>query len=103
MCVYVSPLARLGGEYVFLPVVDLDASQEAPHLACDAAFLLFNGQERELFVPVLSGLKGLKLVPLFYLPVELHQPYLIWLKRKQKGQKYKKQGLKLTLILLSSV
>ena len=76
MCVYVSPLALVGGEYVFLPIVDLDASREAPHAACDAAFLLFDERERELFDPVLSALKGLKLVSNFYLPLELHGAFL---------------------------
>ena len=92
VCVYVSPLARANGEYVFLPIIDIDASREAPHAACDAAFLLFNERERELFIPVLSGLKGLKLVPNFFLPVELHQAFLVWLRRRQKQTKIQETG-----------
>ena len=92
VCVYVSPLARAGGEYVFLPIVDIDASKDTPHAACDAAFLLFDEQERDLFLPVLSGQKGLKLVPLFFLPLELHLPCLLWLRRKQKEAKIEELG-----------
>ena len=92
VCVYVSPLARVAGEPTVLEIIDLDANKEAPHLACDAAFLLFDAQERELFDPVLSALKGLKFVANFYLPLEFHESFLIWLKRKQKKSKIKELG-----------
>ena len=95
VCVYISPLARVAGEPAVLEFIDLDASREAPHLACEAAFLLLEERERELFDPVLSGLKGLKLVSLFYLPLELHGPFLIWLERKQKRAKIQDLGVKI--------
>ena len=80
---------------MFLPIIDIDASKEAPHLACDAAFLLFDERERGLFILTLSGLKGLKLVPTFFLPLELHEAFLIWLKRKQKKAKIEDLGVKI--------
>ncbi|OAG27537.1 hypothetical protein [Thermodesulfatator autotrophicus] len=96
ICLYVSPLVRVGEHYYFLPFLDLD-SKSSPSCACYAASLLLKEEERSLFVPILSGLKGVKLVALFLLPCHLHQAFLQWARRRAREADLKGMGVDLDL------